>query len=282
MDDVAALESRIESLGELRRLFRALRALAAMRLQEATSAVVGADTYVRTIKSAVAEAAALVPAAPLAASADAHSAGERMVVAIGAEHGFVGAFNERILAAAETACGVGAHLGVVGRRAVVAALGRGLEPAWTEPLATQATGVLATARRVADRCGSVDAVTLAYARPKQGMSFTVHCAPILPLDLERLAPPPRTAPPLHHLPARALMWWLGREYLLAEIASALLATLAAENGARVQLMQAADDNSGDKLDHLRRRVRAARQQAITAELLDVVTGAEVILHPHPR
>ncbi|WP_193370752.1 F0F1 ATP synthase subunit gamma [Pelagibius marinus] len=44
----------------------------------------------------------------------------------------------------------------------------------------------------------------------------------------------------------------------------------------------ADRSIDDKLDGLRRRENALRQEAITTELLDVVTGSEAILTPPER
>ena len=52
---------------------------------------------------------------------------------------------------------------------------------------------------------------------------------------------------------------------------------ASESGARLRVMGTADQNIGDKLEDLQRREHSLRQEAITSELLDVVTGSEAIL-----
>ena len=57
----------------------------------------------------------------------------------------------------------------------------------------------------------------------------------------------------------------------------VIESLASEDGARLQAMSAADHNIGDKLEKLERTEQASRQEAITSELLDVVTGSEAIL-----
>jgi F-type H+-transporting ATPase subunit gamma len=74
-----------------------------------------------------------------------------------------------------------------------------------------------------------------------------------------------------------LLQRLASEYLFAELTRAVMESLASENGARLRVMEAADRNTGDKLEGLRRSENALRQEAITSELLDVVTGSEAIL-----
>jgi len=61
----------------------------------------------------------------------------------------------------------------------------------------------------------------------------------------------------------------------------MMESLASENGARLQVMKVVDLNIEDKLGDPTRRSRQVRQQAITAELLDVVTGADAILQSFP-
>jgi F-type H+-transporting ATPase subunit gamma len=73
------------------------------------------------------------------------------------------------------------------------------------------------------------------------------------------------------------MQHLAREYLFAEITSAVVESLASENGARLLVMEAADNNIGDKLDGLCRSENVLRQESITSELLDLVIGTEAVL-----
>ena len=56
--------------------------------------------------------------------------------------------------------------------------------------------------------------------------------------------------------------------------TALLDSLASEHAARVVAMQVATDNADDLLHDLTLQYNKSRQQAITAELLDIVGGAQ--------
>ena len=72
------------------------------------------------------------------------------------------------------------------------------------------------------------------------------------------------------------------ELLFAEIALALIAGFASENAARLRAMERADRNIGERVERLRQDAHRLRQEAITTELLDVVTGAEAVMGEERR
>lgn len=92
----------------------------------------------------------------------------------------------------------------------------------------------------------------------------------------RAVVPPALVPPLHNLPAEALLEKLIADYVFALLTEAAFEALASENAARFAAMASAHDNVSQKLDQLRQDARQARQEEITTELLDLVTGAEAL------
>ncbi|MEZ5670689.1 MAG: FoF1 ATP synthase subunit gamma [Alphaproteobacteria bacterium] len=277
MEDVARLQARIASLRELRGLFRAMRALAAAHMQEADAALGAIGRYAAVVEGAIGKTTALVgdgldPLPPAAGTPE----GADWLVVVLSEHGFTGALDRRLLDLAERERGA-ARLGLVGRRGAAAAAERGIEPAWSLPMATRVGGVLALARAVAVAVADGARVRIVHARPDRA-GFAVAVRPVLPLDPALLADGRDGAAVLHHLDPAALLQGLTGEYLLAEIAFALMQALASENGARLWTMQQADRNIDDRLTGLVRAERAGRQEAVTAELLDVVTGADAVMH----
>jgi F-type H+-transporting ATPase subunit gamma len=64
--------------------------------------------------------------------------------------------------------------------------------------------------------------------------------------------------------------------MFALLTEAAVESIASENAARFKAMQAACDNVTKKLEELRQAARQVRQEEITAELLDLITGAEGI------
>ena len=51
---------------------------------------------------------------------------------------------------------------------------------------------------------------------------------------------------------------------------------ASEHGARMTAMDSATTNAGDMIDRLELQYNRARQDAITKELIEVVSGAEAL------
>jgi len=276
VEQLPRLRARISSLQELRDLIRAMRALAASRVQEAHGALAGIRHYVEVVEEAIAEGARLLPQGDGPALRSPAPAASVLVV-VCSEHGFTGAFNEALLDRAEAELQPGQGLGIVGRRGAMLAAERGLQAAWSFPMATHVGGILGVTRRVADHLAGASAAQIVFGNYKMGGYFTIECLRILPLDPARLVGSQRLSRPLHHLDPDDLLQRLAAEYLFAEITRAITESLASENGARLRVMEAADHNIGDKLEVFHRQEHGLRQESITSELLDVVTGAEAIL-----
>jgi len=280
VEELIRLRARIESLGELQTLFSAMRAMSAARAQEAKTALDGIRRYAAVVEGAISEAASLQPTGePRLTEAELPPSGALVLVC--AEHGFAGAFNRLLLQRAKTEIKTGEQLGIVGRRGGSLAGEHGLLPAWTLTMTTHVAGVIEVARRVAAKLAQATSVRLIFARYQSGGRFEVGVRQVIPIDPRLLEASGAQAPPLHHLDPQLLLQRLIEEYLFADLVLAMMESLASENGARLQVMKAADRNIDDKLNVLTRRAREVRQQAITSELLDIVTGAEAILQSFP-
>ncbi|WP_435538980.1 F0F1 ATP synthase subunit gamma [Azospirillum sp. ST 5-10] len=265
------VEARRASMEELGGVVDAMRALAAVRLQQATAALGGTRAYAGVVGDALARAlAALAEGAPPPGNGHRTARG---LVLFGAEHGFVGAFNDP-LAERVAADGAPDVLLAAGSRAAAALEERGLRVDHAFAMATQPAGVTAVARRLADRlydltaAGTVRRVDLLYRRRPDG---AVYRQPLFPVDPARLGPSPG-APPLLGLPAAALVERLADEYVFAQLAHAAVESFASENAARLSVMLSASQNVAERLDAMTRLERRLRQEAITAELLELVGG----------
>jgi len=276
MEQLPRLQARISSLQELRDLIRALRALAASHLQEAQGALTGIRKYVEVVEDAIAEGTALLPEIARQATTS-ELFGRSVLIVVCSEHGFVGAFNERLLDRAATERKEGQDVVIIGRRGAILAAEKGLEVDRSFPMATHVGGILGITRRVAEYLVTVSAVNVVFGGYRRGGNFEVKSKSVLPLDPALLIGSESGNRPLHHLAPDVLLQRLAGEYLFAEITRAVMESLASENGARLQVMESADHNIGDKLESLRRSENALRQEAITSELLDLVTGSEAIL-----
>jgi F-type H+-transporting ATPase subunit gamma len=69
---------------------------------------------------------------------------------------------------------------------------------------------------------------------------------------------------------------LTRQYLFVSLYRACAESMASENASRLASMQAAEGNIGERLDEFHAQLRNERQNSITEELLDIVSGFEAL------
>lgn len=270
MEDLARIEAKLGSFAELGDLIGALRSMAASRAREAQEAFAGAQSYRTTVGSAI--AAVL----PLARSRATPERGGRALIVVTSENGFVGGYNNRLVDRAEVERADGERLVIVGRRGQVSASERGLLVDLAFAMTARAEGVTAVARRIAAGIGEAGKVRILHAEHRPQASSEIALRQTLPLAATQFEADTPPVSPLLHLAPDRLLDQLSREYVFAEIAAALMESLAAENTARLRTMDAASRNIEDRLDGLRRQERAARQEETTADMLDVVIGAEAV------
>jgi F-type H+-transporting ATPase subunit gamma len=281
MTRLTEVEAHILGMGELLDIVGAMRSLASMRVLEAQRSLPGIRRYAETMAAAIGAALLLLPESGAASrTATAH----RAIVLCTAEHGFVGGFNERILDAAEKLLASDDALFVLGSRGAAAAQERGRQMTWAYPMATRPEGVPETIRHLtAELYGRIARAELArievmFARHRQGTGTTIEQKLLFPVDLTlfALAQPQPRLPPLHNLPPRTLLEKLIADYVLGLLTEAAIEALASENAARFAAMDSAHENVSKKLEELRQDARQARQDEITTELLDLVTGAAAL------
>ena len=134
-------------------------------------------------------------------------------------------------------------------------------------------GIPLLARQITERISAAQEVDVAFCRYRPESALSVVERQIIPV-LHTESRRDRPNLPLHHSPPLELLRALAGEYLMAEISRALTESFVAENATRLRILTNADRNIDQKMDGLRQEARRLRQQSITAELLDIVIGAE--------
>jgi F-type H+-transporting ATPase subunit gamma len=274
MEQLARIEARLASLGELGDLVGALRSMAASRVREATEALDGTQAFRAVVERAIGEIAPVVAWPEMRETRDRQEAG--LLLVITSQNGFAGGFNERLADVAMAERRPDERLIVVGRRGEIALAERGITPDRAYAMTSRAAGVTQLARRVSNRLAGLSSARIVHAHHTGGAGYDPQVRRVLPLPHKDRAKDGDV--PLHHLPARRLMEALASEFLFAEVADALMDSLASENAARLRTMDAASRNIDDRLERLRRDAHVARQEEMTADMLDVVTGAEAIFN----
>jgi F-type H+-transporting ATPase subunit gamma len=279
MTRLADIEGHIGSMSELLDIVGAMRSLASMRVQEAHRAVPGVRRYAQSMADAIGDALGLMTDRR---DGKRGVQNPRALILFTAEHGFVGGFNERLLDAIAHDLRERDLLFVLGSRGALLARERGHRPAWDHHMATRLASVPETVRRLTAELyqtisqAQATRAEVVFARYRQGSTATVERRLLFPLDLETFTAKTARLPPLHNLPPAALLEQLVAEYVSALLIEAAIESFASENAARFSAMEAAHDNVSKKLDRLRDEARQARQDEITTELIDLVTGAEAL------
>lgn len=127
--------------------------------------------------------------------------------------------------------------------------------------------------------GAFDRIEMIYHHFKSAGSQILTEETFLPIKLD--APAPAEVEKNNDIvlnyivepSAEAIMESLIPKALHLKVFTALLDSLASEHGARVIAMQVATDNADELLRQLTLTYNKTRQQAITAELLDIVGGS---------
>ena len=268
---LAEVGQHLGTTRELGVVIGAMRGIAAARVQEARQRLDGVRAYAQTLGAAIGEALALLPEPQRPVPA--HDApGQALVLALCAEQGFVGTFNERVLDAAQALLGPGAQLWLLGERGELGAGERGLAVDWSAPMAVHLDEVAGLAGRLAEALyarlgeGRARRVTLVHGQPG---STAALVRPLLPFDYTRFAVARRAQAPYVTLAPAQLVAGLADEYLFAELCEALVLSFAAENEARMQAMVAAQGNVEERRNELLAEFRRVRQDEITEEIVEL-------------
>jgi len=279
--DRRQIEKQIQTIEGLRDIIHSMRSLAATYLTRAEERLDGVRAYADTIGRAIEDCLfgreIRLPEGEARGSA---------ILVFFSEQGFCGRFNEVIAeAAARYAPTVDSpHFIVVGKRGPALLRRDGLSilaelPSTTSPDGADAViqGITKSVLDLYDR-GAFAQLYLLYARYLSPGRIEPAFERILPLDLTpwREAGKARTSPPHLALPRLSLLWELVQEYAFISLYRAFAESLAGENGMRLQSMEAAKSNIDDTLSDLQRMVSIQRQNEITEELLEVVSGAEAL------
>lgn len=273
---LAEIEGRTHTAHQLDAVIGAMRGIAAARSREAQGRLPGIRSSAETVGAAI----GAVLAAGAQSTVSTPARGVRIDIALCAEQGFVGAFNEQILAHALTGdSSTECELLLVGTRGEIAARERGVAIAWCSAGATHADDVSALASRVTDalylRLGGrpVSGVRIVHAVPGIASHIEVVEHRLIPFDFARFELARHGQPPLLTLPTERLLTGLAEAYVYVELCEALMLSFAAENEARVRAMLAARANVKETLDELTQQYRQVRQDEITADIVELAAGS---------
>ena len=293
MESLERLHSQLDSLEELRTIVKTMKALSAASIRQYEQAVSALAGYYRTVERGlhVVLGGLEIPPAPARHTGEPYHLG---VIIFGSDHGLCGRFNEEIATFAlkhtdPTLTDPGNCLLLAVGARVAATLERHGQVVHEDlPLPGSATRITTTVQQILlkvddwrGRAG-VHKVLLFYNRHSGGGAYHPTSFELYPVDLHRFRHLEEEAWPSRMLPTfsmdrQRLLARLLRQYLFASIFRACAESQASEHASRLAAMRSAERNLDDHIEEVTTVLCRARQNAITAELLDVVTGFETII-----
>ncbi len=288
MDTLENLSDALKTTGDIQSIVRTMKALSSVSIRQYEHAEAAMADYARTVELGL---MALLrqrwqAGLPLR-GADSRTAREVMIV-IGSDRGLCGGYNDKITRFAQARMEdrpmvlvvvggrVAARLEAGGRRAdTIHAL-----PGSVEGLSRLVQTIIVEVDRwmQLERVGQV---WLLHNRREGRNTAKPQAHRLLPLPdsyLRKLSEAdwPGRSLPLFRMDPDRLMSWLVQQRLFVVIYRALAEALASEHASRLAAMQAAERNIEERRDDLRQLYRLRRQETITRELLDLVSGYEAI------
>jgi F-type H+-transporting ATPase subunit gamma len=285
------LSRHIEVAEDLQSVVRTMKTISAVGIRRHELAEQAMSRYLETVELGLQVVLRALDGTGTAARPS--EIGHTGVVLVGSEIGLCGAFNERLVTFALESL---AATGVVSGERLVLTIGARADASWraeAEPPAAHEEAP-ATVEALARTVGAVltrldhwreehdvGQLVLFHHRPGEQGTATPVRARLLPLDPAWLAALRARAWSSRRLPilpgpAGALLRRLIRQLLFARVFTAVIQSRTAEHAERLAAMQAADRSIAEKIDDLHVAHRLKRQDVITSELLDLISGYEAI------
>lgn len=291
------LKAQIGQTEDLQSVVKTMKALAAVSIRQYQQAVEALEDYFRTVEQGFqillreryfADASLL----KTTAIADDRKPYSLLAISFGSDQGLCGQFNEQL--AQHTTAWLDQHkediadlqLWAIGAR-ILPHLENAHDIHEVLSMPDSARGIIDPVEDLLvpiqqhQETHKVSRILLFYNHPTSAAAYAPQTFQLLPLSrdwLNRLEqePWPEKGLPTFTMEWSALLRSLIRQYLFVSLYRAFAASLAAENASRLAAMQSAESNISDRLDDLNSEYRRQRQGAITAELLDVVSGFEAL------
>jgi len=288
---IEALKKRIKTTEDLRGVVSTMKSLSSVSILQYEQANAALEKYRRNLKDAF-HALVLCKGLPFFASRG-HAKPRYLQILIGSDNGMVGKFNREILEQVKTAAEqqnipISEILFIViGKRLVMLSEQKGLNLFAKYASSNSVKTVNAIAETLIIKLNEaivgrhITNVGIWYHRRRSGKNVQVEHREIIPFDTAAFRqlknkPWETNNLPMIPLEKEKLFSALVNEYLTIDMMRRLNSSLAAEHYTRMTNMQNAEKNIDETLNKMNLSFQQQRQEDITSELIDVVSGASAL------
>ena len=290
MQTLEALQKKIQSAEDLHSVVRTMKSLAAVNIRHYEKAVESVENYYRSVELGFQVVLNKGPVELLPATAPA--SGALCAVVYGSDQGLTGGFNERIASHAAEALDAEQN----GREDLIICIGarvynlmkdqgRSAEKLFPVPGSlrgvTPILGEIVMLLNTWQEEGKIGRITLFHNSVISRAAYEPQTVHLLPLGREWFEKTAKEEWPCRNIPTftmdrSKLFSSLIRQFIFVSLYRAYAQSMASENASRLASMQAAEKNINERLEELRAKFRQQRQDAITSELLDIISGFEAL------
>jgi F-type H+-transporting ATPase subunit gamma len=280
---------RIRSVQSTMKITRAMELIAASRIVKAQQRVEASRPYAELLTQAMEDVARQTGALVHPLLEERPTPQRAGVLVATSDRGLAGSYNSNIFRLAELTMasvrgrGLEPILYAVGKKAIGYFRFRGvpMEATWSgfSEVPTHAAAEDIGRRVIADfASGRIDELHAIYTDFRSAFTLRATQKRFLPVAPEEIASA-QHEPSAEYLfepePAEILDDLLPA-YVVTKVYAALLESAASENAARRRAMKAATDNAEDLIKVLSRQANRARQDEITTEIMEIVSGSEAL------
>ena len=277
MAQIREIKKRIRSIQNTKKVTHAMELVAASKMRKSQEKTLSSRPYTNTLEQIIAQLRPktrekahqlLTPNPP----------GPHMVILLTSDRGLVGGLNLNVFRETLKITYENIKFVTVGKKGLsfttksglqtIASFNSDEQPFWdlTKTLSRLAIGTFVT--------GEVQSVLIVYPDFVSTIKQIPTIAKLLPIELEDIQLQDADEPGylLFEPSADKILEYILPHHIRTRIYQALLEAKASEHSARMVAMKNATDAAGDLIEDLTLTYNQARQEAITKELLDIVTA----------
>lgn len=285
MEDLQTIKRQINSSQQLHAIVSTMKAYASANINAFQNAATASMTYRNVLDMGL--YVILAGAAEPAKAAPPAQPGSSIHIVFGSDYGLAGRFNERMVEFA------GQHITMTPADVMIVIghqLRARLEAQFLilKTLAVPQTeaGITSMVQKLLFEINdireekAIDKIILYYNKPEQLTLFETEHEQLFPIDFKKLLKNkmawPSRALPTYLIPREILFSDLIQQYFFITLYRSFCYSLASENASRLASMEAAGKNIEERLELLEASFRRQRQDQITAEISDVISGFKAI------
>ncbi len=275
------IEARLKGLKSIKEIVGSMKALSALSIRKAEEALPHIRAYTENIEDSLSQ---VIQYFPEALRTGFEGGKGRLYVVFTSEQGLCGLFNERIIDEAEKVLDdASAGLIVSGRKGYEEARSRGLPVLFHigSPVSIDAVDI--RVMNLARETYSIfsgkgfQALYLLFAYHRKKGDYLIIRTRVLPPPFKKIAGRQRRRQaPLVYMAPEDILGSLVRQYMTVSLYRAFIESLASENASRLLSMERASKNIDEKFAELAELYNYLRQEEITNETIEIMSGFEAL------